>query len=176
MGNAERRDRAYHHHLSVASAALRRLAERESPLACELDEHAVLRDSGAGSVESPVAQGEGLIEGERSGPAPDGGERPVYWRMRFPRPVVLTAIAFFAFPAAALAVDAPDYTKIFQGRDGCFELYDLTRNKVVARSNDKQCAERSSPCSTFKVSPATSNKPIARCGSTGAKKGVRKAL
>ena len=33
----------------------------------------------------------------------------------------------------------------------CFILYDLEAGKVVARSGDARCAERVSPCSTFKV-------------------------
>jgi beta-lactamase class D len=45
----------------------------------------------------------------------------------------------------------PDYATIFAGRDGCFELYDLTADKVVARFNPDRCAKRTSPCSTFKV-------------------------
>jgi beta-lactamase class D len=59
--------------------------------------------------------------------------------------LLLTAVAF---PAGAAE---PDYAKIFAGRDGCFELYDLTANKLVTRFNERRCAERTSPCSTFKV-------------------------
>jgi beta-lactamase class D len=33
----------------------------------------------------------------------------------------------------------------------CFILYDLKADKVVARTGDARCAERVSPCSTFKV-------------------------
>ena len=45
----------------------------------------------------------------------------------------------------------PDFARIFAGRDGCFELYDLKANKRVVRSNPDRCAQRTSPCSTFKV-------------------------
>jgi beta-lactamase class D len=74
--------------------------------------------------------------------------------MRFsrfpPAAALVAALAALAFPLAARAAE-PDYAKIFQGRDGCFELYDMSRNKVVARFGGKACAERTSPCSTFKV-------------------------
>lgn len=70
--------------------------------------------------------------------------------MPFLRTLVLVALGLLFLPLGARAAE-PDYARIFQGRDGCFELYDLTRSKVLVRSNDKLCAERSSPCSTFKV-------------------------
>jgi len=81
---------------------------------------------------------------------------PVYWRMRslrIPPGIALPALAALAAAALPFAARAaePDYAQIFQGRDGCFELYDMGRNKVVARVGDKTCAERTSPCSTFKV-------------------------
>lgn len=48
----------------------------------------------------------------------------------------------------------PDFAKIFQGRDGCFVLYDLKTDKVVCRYNEARCALRVSPCSTFKIAIA----------------------
>jgi len=45
----------------------------------------------------------------------------------------------------------PDFAKYFAGRDGCFELYDLTAGKLLVRVNPERCALRTSPCSTFKV-------------------------
>ena len=45
----------------------------------------------------------------------------------------------------------PDFARVFAGRDGCFELYDLTADKLLIRSDPHRCAERTSPCSTFKV-------------------------
>ena len=63
----------------------------------------------------------------------------------------LVSLAAVLGPSSARAGSPPDYAKIFQGRDGCFVLYDMARNKVVVRSDDRLCAERSSPCSTFKV-------------------------
>ncbi|HKQ62086.1 MAG TPA: penicillin-binding transpeptidase domain-containing protein [Candidatus Polarisedimenticolaceae bacterium] len=56
---------------------------------------------------------------------------------------------------AAAAVIAPateaDPARLFAGRDGCFELYDLKTDQRVARFNPERCAQRTSPCSTFKV-------------------------
>jgi len=65
---------------------------------------------------------------------------------------VLGLLALIAAPGSrAHAAAGPDYAAIFRGRDGCFELYDMTRHRVVVRFGDKTCAERTSPCSTFKV-------------------------
>lgn len=67
------------------------------------------------------------------------------------RGAALTAVvAALCVVLPAHAAD-PDYAKIFAGRDGCFELYDLKANKLVVRFNPKRCAQRTSPCSTFKV-------------------------
>ncbi len=56
-------------------------------------------------------------------------------------------------PAVARSGE-PDFAKLFAGRDGCFELYDLKTNTLVVRSDPGRCALRTSPCSTFKVSLA----------------------
>ena len=64
----------------------------------------------------------------------------------------LVAIVLLTAPARAGArAGEPDFAKLFEGRDGCFELYDLKTNKLNVRSDDGRCAERTSPCSTFKV-------------------------
>ena len=60
----------------------------------------------------------------------------------------LVVVVLLTAPAQA---GAPDYAKLFAGRDGCFELYDLKTNKLIVRSDARRCAERTSPCSTFKV-------------------------
>jgi len=65
---------------------------------------------------------------------------------RFVSPVVLVLLASLTARAAE-----PDYAALFAGRNGCFELYDLKTGKLVTRYGDKRCAERTSPCSTFKV-------------------------
>ena len=74
----------------------------------------------------------------------------LYCRMRIPRVRLAATFTALVLPFAARAAE-PDYAKIFQGRETCFELYDMSRNKVVVRAGDKTCAERTSPCSTFKV-------------------------
>lgn len=61
-----------------------------------------------------------------------------------------TIAAAILFATAAHAAQ-PDYATLFAGRDGCFELYDLTADKVVARYNPARCAKRLPPQSTFKV-------------------------
>lgn len=66
------------------------------------------------------------------------------------RRIALAIAAAVAFGTAARAAE-PDYAKLFAGRDGCFELYDLKANKRIARYNPRRCAEATSPCSTFKV-------------------------
>ena len=44
----------------------------------------------------------------------------------------------------------PDLAKHFAGIDGAFVLHD-TKNDKYYRHNEKRCAERLSPCSTFKI-------------------------
>jgi beta-lactamase class D len=53
--------------------------------------------------------------------------------------------------AAPAAAGEPDFARLFANRDGCFELYDLTARKTLVRSDARNCSERVSPCSTFKV-------------------------
>lgn len=53
-----------------------------------------------------------------------------------------------SFTLSAAEADFPRY---FQGKEGCFLLYDLKANKVIYRFNEKRCASRFAPCSTFKV-------------------------
>jgi beta-lactamase class D len=48
----------------------------------------------------------------------------------------------------------PDFQNIFQGKDGCFMLYDLKADKVVCQYNESRCGLRVSPCSTFKIAIA----------------------
>lgn len=47
--------------------------------------------------------------------------------------------------------NTPNFQKIFQDKDACFVLYDLTTNKVVIEYNHKRCNERVFACSTFKI-------------------------
>jgi len=53
--------------------------------------------------------------------------------------------------SAGQAQAKPNFAATFAGRDGCFELYDLTAKKIVARYNPARCAQRTWPQSTFKV-------------------------
>jgi beta-lactamase class D len=66
------------------------------------------------------------------------------------RPVVLS-MAIVMLVASPAKAGEPDFARLFAERDGCFELYDLKTNKLVVRSNPRRCAQRTSPCSTFKV-------------------------
>jgi len=59
----------------------------------------------------------------------------------------IAVLISFAAPAQA----KPNFAATFAGRDGCFELYDLSANKLVARYNPARCAKRLWPQSTFKV-------------------------
>jgi beta-lactamase class D len=71
----------------------------------------------------------------------------------------MRANRFLSPTAAALVISAlppaqagePDFARLFAGRDGCFELYDLKADTIVVRFNPDRCALRTSPCSTFKV-------------------------
>lgn len=64
-----------------------------------------------------------------------------------------------AWALAALLACAPssgraagtDVVRHLAGGDGCFVLLDLGTGRVVVRSDPARCAERTSPCSTFKV-------------------------
>lgn len=61
------------------------------------------------------------------------------------------ALVILALAVSAARAGGPDFDRLFAERDGCFELYDLKSGKLVVRSNPRRCAERASPCSTFKV-------------------------
>jgi len=63
----------------------------------------------------------------------------------------LIGVAFSVLAVSSLPAADPDFAKLFAGRDGCFELYDLKAGTLVLRSNPERCALRTSPCSTFKV-------------------------
>jgi beta-lactamase class D len=59
---------------------------------------------------------------------------------------LIVACCSFTLPAAEV-----DFSRYFPGKEGCLLLYDLKANKVVYRFNEKRCALRLAPCSTFKV-------------------------
>ena len=62
---------------------------------------------------------------------------------------IATAIIALLIPSTAYA--KADFERAFAGRDGCFELYDLKKDKLLVRYNPGRCSRRISPCSTFKV-------------------------
>jgi beta-lactamase class D len=66
--------------------------------------------------------------------------------MRFVVPCIAVLLL-----SAAPAHAKPNFDRLFAGRDGCFELYDLKANKLLVRYNPAHCAKRVSPASTFKV-------------------------
>jgi len=53
-------------------------------------------------------------------------------------------------PFTSLAAEI-EFSRYFENKDGCFILYDLKAGKTVERYNEKRCALRLAPCSTFKV-------------------------
>jgi beta-lactamase class D len=71
-------------------------------------------------------------------------------RLTLPTSAVV-AFAISSLLASPVHAGEPNYARLFVGRDGCFELYDLKSNTLLVRSNPRRCAERTSPCSTFKV-------------------------
>ena len=74
-------------------------------------------------------------------------------------PVLAAALLLLAAAPAARTPRAaarapstqPSFAKLFAGREGCFEIYDLTDGRMVARYNPAYAARRASPQSTFKV-------------------------
>ena len=72
-------------------------------------------------------------------------------RTRTGAQLLIVTAAIVATLGAVPAHAKPNFERVFGTRDGCFELYDLTNNKLVARYNPKHCATRVSPQSTFKV-------------------------
>jgi beta-lactamase class D len=66
------------------------------------------------------------------------------------RLVIPLLIVVVLAPVVLPAAEA-DFPRLFQDKDGCFELYDLKTGRVVQRYNEKRCALRVAPCSTFKV-------------------------
>lgn len=57
-------------------------------------------------------------------------------------------LSLISFCAIANPMDLSAY---FQGKSGCFVLFDLNKNQLVTRYNPSRCAERIAPDSTFKI-------------------------
>jgi len=64
---------------------------------------------------------------------------------------IVRGLAIVILIASHALAGEPDFARLFAGRDGCFELYDMKANELVLRSDPRRCAQRTSPCSTFKV-------------------------
>ncbi len=68
--------------------------------------------------------------------------------------ICVFGIILFSFIGIGLAIGANsttrDLSEFFGGREGCFVFYD-SQDKSYVSYNPKGCAERFSPCSTFKV-------------------------
>jgi beta-lactamase class D len=64
------------------------------------------------------------------------------------RPIL--SIFAVAMLAGAATASTRDFSDAFGHREGCFVLYDV-QNQSYLRHNLKGCAERFSPCSTFKI-------------------------
>jgi len=68
------------------------------------------------------------------------------------RSLAALGVAFLVAAAAPPTAQAkPDFQRLFAGRDGCFQLYDLKANTMVVRYNAAHASRRESPASTFKV-------------------------
>lgn len=63
-------------------------------------------------------------------------------------------LAFCPFQAAAKSLSDKDFKILFGERDACFVIVDLKSGKQISEYNPKRCAERFSPCSSFKIAAA----------------------
>jgi beta-lactamase class D len=65
---------------------------------------------------------------------------------------LLTALIALAYATAGLCSTSTtrDLSEFFGGREGCFVLYDAQADTWL-RHNPRGCAERFTPCSTFKI-------------------------
>ncbi len=58
---------------------------------------------------------------------------------------------FLLLWAAISFASTPDFSAEFQGKSGCFILFDLTKNKLIQDYNPSRCAQQIPADSTFKV-------------------------
>jgi beta-lactamase class D len=63
---------------------------------------------------------------------------------------VLLLLVSFACSTRGATSATRDLSKFFEGREGCFVLYDSQSDSYL-RFNSKGCAKKFSPCSTFKI-------------------------
>ncbi len=64
---------------------------------------------------------------------------------------IFTGITLALFSSSVLAAQTPNYPALFKNTVGCFILYDNNTHKIIQEYNPSRCAERVSPCSTFKI-------------------------
>ncbi|MFZ0827056.1 MAG: penicillin-binding transpeptidase domain-containing protein [Verrucomicrobiia bacterium] len=70
------------------------------------------------------------------------------------KPAIFCFLAVTLWLPFRLTAAETDFAPFFQGKDGCFLLYDLKAGKMVQRYNATRCALQVSPCSTFKIALA----------------------
>jgi beta-lactamase class D len=63
-------------------------------------------------------------------------------------------IAFVVLLFSASTFAEVDFKKAFGDRDGCFIISDVQTGKTITEYNKKRCAERFTPCSSFKIAAA----------------------
>jgi beta-lactamase class D len=64
---------------------------------------------------------------------------------------ILFLLLITAYLHSTVTAAEVELSRYFQNKEGCFILYDMKADKPVYRFNEKRCALRVPPCSTFKV-------------------------
>ena len=62
----------------------------------------------------------------------------------------LSLILSIVLAACCALKPAPDLSPFFAGYEGCFVVWDVAADETI-RFNPGRCAERLSPCSTYKI-------------------------
>jgi len=65
--------------------------------------------------------------------------------------VICLLTSLFITISTTTFAGAPNFEKIFKGKDACFILFDLTTNKIAITYNYNRCNKRFFACSTFKI-------------------------
>ena len=65
--------------------------------------------------------------------------------------IIAAIIVFVSAVSSGFAAERPNLEALFQGRSGCFILYDLATDKEVVRYGGAQCVERVTPCCSFNI-------------------------
>ena len=64
------------------------------------------------------------------------------------------ASAFLFSAQSSMAFEESDFRNSFDKQEGCFVVLDLSDGKVFQEYNEKRCAERFAPQSSFKIAAA----------------------